>query len=92
SETLPREYVPSNEDDIKEEMDQDGCIRLRGNKIPKGLVSLEDLFDKHDRYIRSKASQGTHQSVEYEKVNIGSNDEPKMVNIGKCYTQEEWKK
>lgn len=26
-------------------------IQLKGNKIPKGLVSLEKLFDKHDRYI-----------------------------------------
>ncbi|KAH9327781.1 hypothetical protein KI387_007959, partial [Taxus chinensis] len=78
SETLPREYVPSNEEDIKEEMDQDGCIKLKGNKIPKELVSLEDLFVKHDRFIKSEASQGTQQFVEYEKVNIGSNDEPNV--------------
>ncbi|KAH9315359.1 hypothetical protein KI387_023986, partial [Taxus chinensis] len=32
----------------EEEADQDGCIKLKGNKIPEGLVSLEELFDKHD--------------------------------------------
>ncbi|KAH9306913.1 hypothetical protein KI387_011317, partial [Taxus chinensis] len=67
SETMPREYVPSNEEDIGEEMDQDGCIKLKGNKIPKGLVSLEDLFEKHDRLIKSESSQVTRQFAEYEK-------------------------
>ncbi|KAH9327779.1 hypothetical protein KI387_007957, partial [Taxus chinensis] len=37
SETFPIECVSSNEGDIKEEMDQDGCIKLKGNTIPKGL-------------------------------------------------------
>ncbi|KAH9305638.1 hypothetical protein KI387_010042, partial [Taxus chinensis] len=78
SDTLPREYVPSNEGHIKGEMDQDGCIKLKGNKVPKGMVSLEDLFDNHDRYIKSNSSQKYHQSAKYKKVNIGSHDEPKM--------------
>lgn len=73
-------------------MDHDGCIKLKCNKIPKGIVSLEELFDKHDRYIKSKTSKGAQQSVEYEKTNIGSLNEPMLVNIGKCCTQEERKK
>ncbi|KAH9316615.1 hypothetical protein KI387_025242, partial [Taxus chinensis] len=77
---------------VKEEMDQDGCIKLKGKKIPKGMVSLEDIFDKHDRYMKSKVSQGARKSAETKKVNIGSLDDPKMVNIGKCCTQEEKKK
>ncbi|KAH9310024.1 hypothetical protein KI387_037935, partial [Taxus chinensis] len=89
SDNLPRNCVSSNEEDVKEETDQDGCIKLKGNKIPKGLVSLEDLFDKHDRYVNSKVSHGAQQSTEIEKTNIVSVDDPKMVNIGKCYTQEE---
>ncbi|KAH9310474.1 hypothetical protein KI387_025509, partial [Taxus chinensis] len=67
SETFPRECVSSNEGDIKEDMDQDGYIKLKGNKIPKGLVILEDLFDKHDGYIKSKASQVARQFAECEK-------------------------
>ncbi|KAH9308267.1 hypothetical protein KI387_036178, partial [Taxus chinensis] len=92
SDNLPRECVSSIEEGVKEEMDQDGCIKLKGNKIPKGMVSLEDLFDKHDRYMKSKVSQGASTITETEKVNIGSLDDPKMVNIGKFYTQEEKKK
>ncbi|KAH9320393.1 hypothetical protein KI387_044493, partial [Taxus chinensis] len=92
SDTFLRECVSSDEGDIKEEMNQDGCIKLKGNKIPKGLVSLENLFDKHDRYIKSKTSQGAQKSTKCENFNIGSLHEPKMVNIGKCCTLEEKKK
>ncbi|KAH9317803.1 hypothetical protein KI387_019572, partial [Taxus chinensis] len=49
SDNLPRESVPFDKEVVKEEeADQDGCIKLKGNKIPKGSVSLEELFDKHD--------------------------------------------
>ncbi|KAH9316245.1 hypothetical protein KI387_024872, partial [Taxus chinensis] len=49
SDNLPRESVPFDKAVTqREETDQDGCINLKGNKIPKGLVSLEELFDKHD--------------------------------------------
>ncbi|KAH9310836.1 hypothetical protein KI387_025871 [Taxus chinensis] len=82
SDNLPRECVSSHEEGVKEEMNQDGCIKL---KIPKGQVILEELFDKHDRYIKSKTSKGARQ-FECEKVNIGSLEEPKMVNLGKCCT------
>ncbi|KAH9314313.1 hypothetical protein KI387_022940, partial [Taxus chinensis] len=89
SDNLPRECVSSNEEGVKEETDQDGCIKLKGNKIPKGLVSFEDLFDKHDRYMKSKVSQGARKSVESNKVNIGILYDAKMVNTGKFCTQEE---
>lgn len=29
-------------------------LYLKGNKIPKGLVSLEKLFEKHDRYVKKQ--------------------------------------
>ncbi|KAH9302874.1 hypothetical protein KI387_014457, partial [Taxus chinensis] len=49
SDNLPCESVPFDKAVTRgEETDQDGCINLKGNKIPKGLVSLEELFDKHD--------------------------------------------
>ncbi|KAH9322924.1 hypothetical protein KI387_017563, partial [Taxus chinensis] len=43
-ESVPFDKVVTQE----EETDQDGCIKLKGNKIPKRLVSLEELFDKYD--------------------------------------------
>ncbi|KAH9331481.1 hypothetical protein KI387_003589, partial [Taxus chinensis] len=49
SDNLPRESVSFDQAITQgEETDQDGCINLKGNNIPKGLVSLEELFDKHD--------------------------------------------
>ncbi|KAH9303794.1 hypothetical protein KI387_008198, partial [Taxus chinensis] len=48
SENPHRESVPKEEKEGIEGIDEEGVIKLKGNKIPKGLVSLEDLFDKHD--------------------------------------------
>ncbi|KAH9290276.1 hypothetical protein KI387_034393, partial [Taxus chinensis] len=79
SDNLPRERVSSEQAVTQgEETDQDGCINLKGNKIPKGLVSLEELFDKHDRYVKSRASTGPQQSAEYDKIDIGNSTDPKL--------------
>ncbi|KAH9304646.1 hypothetical protein KI387_009050, partial [Taxus chinensis] len=68
SEVVPHEFMASTmiEEGIEKESNKDGCINLNGNKIPKGLVSLEDLFDKHDMYIKSKISNEARHFVEYE--------------------------
>ncbi|KAH9288833.1 hypothetical protein KI387_032950, partial [Taxus chinensis] len=93
SDNFPHQSVPFHEGAIKEEeANRDGCIKLKGNKILKGLVSLEELFDKQDKYVKFKASTGPQQSVEYEKINIRSSTDPQLVNIGKFCTPEEKKK
>ncbi|KAH9311024.1 hypothetical protein KI387_026059, partial [Taxus chinensis] len=33
-------------------------IQLKGNKIPKGLVSLEEMFDKHDQMLKKNEESG----------------------------------
>ncbi|KAH9294895.1 hypothetical protein KI387_038483, partial [Taxus chinensis] len=42
--------------------------------------------------MKSKVSLGARKSAETKKFNIGSLDDPKMVNTGKCCSQEEKKK
>ncbi|XP_059078205.1 uncharacterized protein LOC131043644 [Cryptomeria japonica] len=44
-------------------------LQLKGNKIPKGLVSLEKLFDKHDRYVK-KQQKSAASTMEYEQQYI----------------------
>ncbi|KAH9315993.1 hypothetical protein KI387_024620, partial [Taxus chinensis] len=51
---------------------------LKGNKILKGLVSLEGLFDKHDHFIQDKRQAEGASSVEVDQVNLGSVDQPWM--------------
>lgn len=64
----------------------DGVMQLKGNKIPKGIVSLECLFDRHDAYKKNKGDKSPEvQDVGgYGRVNIGTKDEPKYINLGKC--------
>ncbi|XP_059071744.1 uncharacterized protein LOC131869725 [Cryptomeria japonica] len=69
----------------------DGVIQLKGNKIPKGLVSLERLFDRHDAFKKGKDERipVVQDAGGYERVNIGIEENPKYVNLGKCCTPAE---
>ena len=49
SENAPNEVVSDENYDTSE-----GVIQLKENKIPKGLITLEKLFEKHDRYVNEK--------------------------------------
>lgn len=69
-----------------------GIIQLKGNLIPKGLVSLENIFDRHDQYIQDQRMSGVNTFVEHYQVNIGTKDKPQLVNLGKCCTPEEAEK
>lgn len=64
-------------------------FQLKGNRIPRGLVSLERLFDRNDRYVKENVSQTANTSGEYEKINLGDENNPKMVNLGKCCNPKE---
>ncbi|KAH9312360.1 hypothetical protein KI387_027395, partial [Taxus chinensis] len=87
-----REVVAEDASDEIERVDDEGMIRLKGNKIPKGLVSLEDLFDKHDRFIHEKEKLSSRHPSNFDKENIGTSEDPRMVNIGKCCSPEEKRK
>ncbi|KAH9310508.1 hypothetical protein KI387_025543, partial [Taxus chinensis] len=81
SENPHHESVPKEEKEGIEGIDEDGVIKLKGNKIPKGLVSLEDLFDKHDRFIQEKEKQSSRCPSDFDQENIGTLENPRMVNI-----------
>lgn len=55
-------------------------IQLKNNYIPKGLVPLEDMFDKNDVFKNPKV---TPNNDEVEDFNIGTDVEPKMINLSK---------
>ena len=83
-----------NEDDnehfnheLKE--NQAGEIQLGGNIIPPYFVSLEKFFNRHVAYIKQKRVEKGPTIGDYEGENIDDVDNPKMINIGKCYSLEE---
>lgn len=71
------------------ERSESGVIQLKGNRIPSHLVSLEKNFNKHDAYIERERDKKGDTCGEYDGINIGTEDSPKMIIIEKCCTPEE---
>ena len=54
------------------------------NFIPKGVRTLERMFDLNNKF-RRPANVKTHSSsLQFELINLGTQVEPKYVNLGKC--------
>ena len=62
---------------------------MEGNVIPRGLVTLESLFDKEDKRKEKFEASKPLNCLGYEKVNIGSEENPKMVIVGKDLTSQQ---
>ena len=58
---------------------------MKNNSIPKGLVPLEDLFDKNEV---AKNPKVTPSSDEVEDYNIGTDVETKMIKLSKTLDLE----
>ena len=59
------------------------------NPVPRGLVSQEHLFDREKGH-KPKEEIGI-KPVNHFEVNIGTNEEPRMVKVGKSTPKEERK-
>ena len=65
--------------------DEENQAELKfGNFIPKGVRTLDQMFDL-DSNSRRPASVKTHSSsLQFELINLGTEVKPKYVNLGKC--------
>lgn len=53
------------------------------------LYHWKKLFNHHDTYIKKRRMEKGSTTSEYEGVNIRCGKNPRMINVGKCWTQEE---
>jgi hypothetical protein len=61
-------------------------MQLRENKIPKGLVPLEKLFDRDHR---ARRHQEERKQDDFIEVHIGTKLHPNIIHIGNnCSTDE----
>ena len=59
------------------------------NFIPKGVRTLERMFDLNNKF-RRPANVKTHtSSLQFELINLGTEFKPKYVNLGKCCSSSE---
>jgi hypothetical protein len=55
-------------------------LQLKNNFIPKGLVPLEQLFDRNDVPIKPTVCP---KDDNVEECNIGTEQEPKFIKLSK---------
>ena len=60
-------------------------IQMKSNTIPRGLVTLEEIFDSNDVARNPKVAPS---DVEVEECNIGIEQEPRVIKISKSLTKE----
>jgi hypothetical protein len=53
------------------------------NSIPRSVVSLEKLYDLHDKFRGTINCKINNVSLIYETVNLGTRDNPQNINLGK---------
>jgi hypothetical protein len=78
------EFTDHTIDEIQEG-EEVPMIQLKSNKIPKGLVPLENLFDRSDIF------HGTNKSCldqQVDEIDIGNKDTPRLIKVGKGCTPE----
>ena len=52
--------------------------------IPRGVRTLERMFDLNEKF-RRPANVKTHSStLQFKLINLGTETNPKYVNLGKC--------
>jgi hypothetical protein len=52
------------------------------NSIPKSIVRLEKFYDLQDKFKKSINCKTNSSSLSYEKVSLGTNDNPQCINLG----------
>jgi hypothetical protein len=60
-------------------------VQLKINIIPKGLVPLEKIFDNNDVAMSPKI---TMNEGDVEDYNIGTREDPKIINLSKTLISE----
>ena len=63
---------------LKDKVDDQNIVQFPTNYIPRGLVPLEELFDRNDIPFKP-AKKELNPSI--QEQNIGSQSHPKLINL-----------
>jgi hypothetical protein len=59
------------------------------NSIPKSVARLERFYDFEDKFKKTVNCKTNSSSLSYEKVNLGTSENPQCINLGLgCSKQE----
>ena len=79
-----------DEDEHKKAL-QDAANASKGNLIPKGVVSLESLYDLQNHFWGPVNVKTHNSTLFHEKIYLGTERDLKYVNLGTCCTPQERK-
>lgn len=57
--------------------------------MPKNIVKMEKLFDLQDKFKRSTNTKTSRSSLKLEVINLGTQHNPKTINLGTNCTHVE---
>ena len=70
--------------------DEEHQAKLKfGNFIPKGVRTLERIFDLDNKFRKPMNVKTHSSSLQFELIDLGTEAEPKYVNLGKCCSPSE---
>ena len=61
----------------------------QSNIIPKSIVKMEHLYDLHDKLKKSTNYKMHSSSMKYESVNLGTKEDPKIINLSLGFSPQE---
>jgi hypothetical protein len=79
------DFNVSYKEEGKEYVEDDNPIK---NPVPRGIVAPENIFDRHDMYKKKKE---TINLGSYIEINIGTEEVPRFIKIGKGTAKKERK-
>jgi hypothetical protein len=59
------------------------------NNIPKSVIRLEKLYDLQDKFKKVTNCKTNNSSMQFEVINLGSDNTPQNINLGKKCSLEE---
>ena len=59
------------------------------NSIPKSIVRLEKIYDLHEKFKGVVNCKTNSSSSLYETINLGTQDNPQNINLGKGCSEQE---
>jgi hypothetical protein len=71
------DFNVSYKEEGKDYVEEDNPIK---NPVPRGIIALEKIFDRHDMYKKKKE---VVKPGSYIEVNIGTEEVPRLIKIEK---------
>ena len=59
------------------------------NSIPKSVVRLEKFYDFEYKFKKTVNCKTNSSSLSYEKVNLGTTENPQYINLGSGWSRQE---